>query len=130
MHESTFTRSVNKRLPKSVYSWKVNARYAPGVPDCWYSGPGGDLWVEWKYLPRMPKAHKPKLSALQKAWLNERYDEGREVLVLVGSPEGIAVFEDKAWNQKQQIHKLFSRTELVEWLAARLVGSNSEIEEQ
>ena len=120
MHESTFTRSVNKKLPRTVYAWKVNARYAPGVPDCWYSGPHGDLWVEWKYLPKMPKTHKPKLSELQRNWLNTRYDEGRNVLVLVGSPQGIAIFEDRAWNDKQTIGQLYSRDEIATWMTNKL----------
>ena len=120
MHESTFTRSVNKKLPRVVYAWKVNARYAPGVPDCWYSGPHGDLWVEWKYLPKMPKVHKPKLSELQRNWLNTRYEEGRNVLVLVGSPEGTAIFEHKAWNDKQVTGQLYSRDEIAAWMANKL----------
>lgn len=116
MHESTFTRIVNKKLATHLYAWKINARYAPGVPDCWYSGPGGSLWVEWKYLHKMPQQHKPKLSALQRAWLNARYDEGRKVAVLVGSPEGIAVYTDKSWEEVQPTTKLLSRDEAARWI--------------
>jgi len=120
MHESTFTRAINKKLPTEIYVWKVNARYAPGVPDCWYSGPTGDLWIEWKYLPKMPKRHKPKLSALQSKWLNSRYDEGRNVAVLVGSPEGVAIYEDKAWDDQKSITQLYSRIEIAQWIHSRL----------
>jgi hypothetical protein len=71
----------------------------------------------------MPKALKPKLSELQRHWLNSRYDEGRRVLVLVGSPEGIAVFEDKAWNEKQTIGQLFSKDEAATWITNMLCQS-------
>ena len=68
----------------------------------------------------MPKAHKPKLSELQRNWLNKRYEEGRDVLVLVGSPEGIAIFENKGWNDKQSIDQLFSKEEIAIWLTGKL----------
>jgi len=68
----------------------------------------------------MPKTHKPKLSELQRNWLDTRYEEGRNVLVLVGSPEGIAIFEDKAWNDKQTIGQLYSRDEIATWMTNKL----------
>lgn len=64
--------------------------YRGGTPDVWYSGPRGDLWVEYKWIPRVPKRGTvvPELSALQLDWLTKRKAEGRNVMVIVGAPGG------------------------------------------
>lgn len=102
MNEASVTRAFNKKLPDEIHVWKINARFANGVPDCWYSGPGGDMWVEWKLLPQPPsRAHKPRLSALQERWLNEQYDKGRNCKVVVALPKKqFLLYESKAWSQK------------------------------
>ena len=73
----------------------------------------------------MPKKHKPKLSALQSAWLNQRYDDGRNVAVLVGSPEGIAIYEDKAWDDQKSITQLYSRIEIAQWITDKVAKEKS-----
>lgn len=66
--------------------------YRGGTPDVWYSGPGGDLWIEYKWQT-WPKSNLivPELSPLQNDWLTRRRNEGRRVGVIVGTPKG-AVF--------------------------------------
>jgi hypothetical protein len=99
MNEHGFIRSVNNQLKLlcggSVFVWKIHTTFSGGTPDCWYSGASGDLWVEYKYLPILPRRKKtriiPALSARQLSWLAERYAEGRNVLVVLGSPSGCAV---------------------------------------
>lgn len=88
--ESEFTQAVHRALRKhGIYCWKISDRFRAGVPDAWYSGPGGDLWIEYKYLQRQPRRwYVPKLSELQIAWLNDRHSEGRRVAVVVGCPDG------------------------------------------
>lgn len=123
LNESQYTFSVNRKLSSDLYAWKINAQYAPGVPDCWYSGPFTDLWVEWKYKHKMPKKHKPNCSDQQLQWLNREYDNGRNVLVLVGSPEGIVFYEDKKWNSQHPVGVIYSRNEVVHWLECYLRGT-------
>ena len=82
--------------------------YNGGQADCWYSGHGGDLWVEYKWLARIPPiidlVTKPSpkvdpiLSKLQQDWLNSRYDEGRKVAVIVGWKDGGVIYTSKSWN--------------------------------
>jgi len=89
--ETTFLQSVNKHLPESVYHMKNNNPYLGGVPDVWYSGSGGDLWVEYKFIvlpKRMETVIKIDLSKLQQTWLKDRYAEGRNVGVIVGHKDG------------------------------------------
>lgn len=94
MNEHSFIRSIHKLLPKEVYKWKINDPYQGGVADAYYSGPAGDLWVEYKFIKSLPKRtttviHFTKhLSPLQQTWLKDRHKEGRAVAVVVGSDKG------------------------------------------
>lgn len=100
--ESAFIHSVHKYLPTDVYRMKNFNQYNGGIADCWYSGPGGDLWVEFKYvvLPARPKTSidlTKMLSALQVQWLGDRYVEGRNIAVVVGCKEGGVWFDRRMW---------------------------------
>ena len=85
-------------MPKSLYKVKNNNPFAGGIPDFWYSGPRADLWVEYKFVARVPKAGiKAELSVLQTAWLHDRHKEGRNVAVIVGCKDGGFILRDLAW---------------------------------
>lgn len=91
--ENNFIKGVHARLDPSVYRMKTNNPYIAGIPDYYYSGPGGDLWAEYKFIPKLPATVpvKIELSKLQRHWLEGRHAEGRNVAVIVGSPEGALV---------------------------------------
>jgi hypothetical protein len=76
--------------------------YRSGTADVWYSGNLGDLWVEYKYLRKLPVLAPVRivklLSAQQLLWLNQRYAEGRTVAVVLGSPGNGWVYEKGEWN--------------------------------
>jgi len=128
MNESGYTRTVNQRLPLDIYSWKINAQFAPGVPDCWYSGAARDLWVEWKYLKTMNKHRlKPSLRSKQVEWLRDRYEQGRNVIVLVGSPQGIVAFNDLKWEKSQKVLQVHSRDAIVGFLTRFLRGQDDHL---
>lgn len=95
MNEHSFIRSVHRKLPESIYKWKINDNYEGGVADAYYSGTGGDLWLEYKYIKELPvrgdTVVRTSLSAQQKLWLSRRYNEGRSVGVVIGSPKGIVL---------------------------------------
>jgi hypothetical protein len=88
MNESKFTTKFNKGLPEDIHIWKISDRFSKGVPDCYYSGSSGDLWIEYKYekngLAKQKKRaeYYPNLSMLQKIWLESRYKQGRNVAVI------------------------------------------------
>ena len=76
--ENQFISGVHKHLPLDVYHMKTNNPYIAGIPDCYYSGPGGDLWIEYKFIPKLP-TRVPivvNLSALQLHWLDSRHAAG------------------------------------------------------
>lgn len=87
--ENQFIAGVHKYLP-DVYFEKMNNPYRGGTADVWYSGVLGDLWVEYKFLPKLPRRGLiiPDLSELQKRWIHNRRNEGRRVHVIVGCPAG------------------------------------------
>jgi hypothetical protein len=127
--ETTFTTSVHKHLPQSLYRMKTHNPYMGGIPDVWYSG-NSDLWVEYKFevLPKRETTLIPvTISELQAEWLNKRYSEGRNVAVIVGCKEGGVVLTDRAWNSslnKQDfLGKLMSRQQIAKWIMDRTGGS-------
>ena len=88
MQERHFINKIHKRLSSNIYKWKINDAYHGGVPDVFYSGPGGHCFVEYKYKKELPKRHntfiKFGVTAQQCAWLNARKDEGVPVFVALG----------------------------------------------
>lgn len=98
--ENTFIASVHKHLPHSLYRIKNHNVYNSGQPDCWYSGPAADLWIEYKFVA-LPKRENTMvsidLSDLQKNWISSRAAEGRRVGVIVGCKEGGVWFPNTTW---------------------------------
>ena len=91
MNETGYIKSVHRQLSSDVYRWKINDRFTNGVPDAWYCGHSGSIWVEYKYvdLPaRDDTLVKALLSKNQLQWLRDRYAQNENVAVVVGSPEG------------------------------------------
>lgn len=127
MTESTFTRSVNTKLPQEVYKWKISDRFTAGVPDAYYSGAGGDLWVEYKWVKKLPKLVRPGLSQLQRLWLNARLQEGRNVAVVVGSPQGHIVFTDGEWDDGKEPVTVFSTKQIAQWITNEVTKSLKDI---
>jgi hypothetical protein len=118
--ERRFRQSITKHL-KSLYVWPINDSYHAGVPDHYYSGTGGDLWAEYKYFPTdrdsfdLTKPDKtPKLTVRQQTWLNHRYDEGRQVWVIVGMPSGGVILMDKEWLYPVKVQALLDRKQIAQ----------------
>ena len=103
MTEHAYIRSVHNNIKKyhpAVYVWKINDPYQGGVADCYYSAER-DMWVEYKFVPKLPvRPDTPvriDLSALQQEWLRARHEQGRNVAVVVGSPDGATILPGLAW---------------------------------
>lgn len=102
---------------------KNNNVYCAGVPDVWYSGPGSDLWVEYKFIviPKRPDTLiKIELSELQKTWLKDRENEGRSVGVIVGCAEGGVWFQGLSWDMEIPAEKFRKWVENRATLAGRI----------
>lgn len=109
--ETRFYRSIHKLLPPSVYRVKMSNPYVGGIPDCWYSGVGGDLWIEFKY-------GKNGISALQQDWIVKRRAEGRKVWIITGNKEGGTIqlrsMEKHAQYTKAEIAQLIIKATTIE----------------
>ncbi len=126
MTEAGFTRYIMTRISKDIYSWKISNMYQNGVPDCYFSGPKGDLWVEMKYIlapKRSTTLFKPKLSPLQSAWLNERHDEGRNVGVVLGTNHGCYIYYEPPFDVSINTRQLLlNRKNVIKWIEDETLG--------
>lgn len=134
--ENQFISSVHKYLPPkdTLHREKMNNPYSSGTADWWYSGNKADLWCEYKYLPKLPVRANilPELSELQKEWLAGRYREGRNVAVVVGSPEGAVVYRELEWllplTPAEFRGRALSRQELAVWLVSETTDGGNDVE--
>jgi hypothetical protein len=99
--ETRFYSAIHKLLPPQLHKEKMHNPYRGGTADVWYSGTLDDLWVEYKYLPKVPKTAQidicKLLSPLQQQWIEGRQNEGRNVVVILGTPIGSWVYEGSEW---------------------------------
>ena len=126
--ETTFSKGVLAHIPRNVYHMKNNNPYLGGVPDLWFSGNSADLWVEVKYLPRVPWRDSvvptELLSKLQAQWLERRHREGRQVAVIIGCPDGGVVLPGITWQDEISaasfVARIQSRPALAQWIIERV----------
>lgn len=125
--ESTFIAGVHRHLPKHIYAMKNNNPYVGGIADCWYSA-RKDMWIEYKFIPKIPVRAdiRPDCSALQLEWLKRRYEEGRNVAVIVGCPDGGVIFPDRSWensiSRDEFIRSVKPRADLAKWISMQTGG--------
>jgi len=90
--ESRLIARVHRNLTDVHYE-KNHNMFRGGTPDVFYSGYGGSLWVEYKWIPNTPvRGLSSGLSALQRHWIFCRAREGVNVWVAIGCPGGIAKY--------------------------------------
>lgn len=134
--ENTFIASVHKLLPKTVHAEKMNNPYRSGCADVWYSGAKGDLWVEYKFIAKLPVKSdtvQADLSPLQTKWLRERFHEGRKVFVIIGSPSGGVILAGLTWEKPVPLDEYrkqtITRQSLADWLAANTLGIQNDTDQ-
>jgi len=88
MNEHSFIKSVHRKLPPEIFKWKIHDTFTGGVPDVMYGGPSGILFVEYKYVPKLPVKDstliKTTLAPNQIQWLNRMKDCGQKTAVIIG----------------------------------------------
>lgn len=135
--ESDYWQRLRKKLKGRIYAWKINASYVKGVPDAWLSGFHQDLWVENKRVatdsppPSLDLTdHKKYLSLHQQQWLEERYEEGRHVAVIVFSKVGHLFLNGLDWKTPISRLTFMEKAKTMDELADHLVeilGERSKI---
>ena len=127
--ENSFRASVHRHLPNTVQHDKMNNPYSAGIADDLYCGARADLWVEYKFLPKVPVRADVDpvklLSDLQRDWINERYvrtqeSDERHVAVVIGCSEGGVILTDLAWNHPIKAddfkRRIVPRRGVAEWI--------------
>ena len=130
MNEHGFVKAVHRKLPPSVYKWKIHDTYTGGVPDAMYAGPAGALFVEYKYIPKLPSREdtiiKTGLSPLQIAWLERMCSYKILVAVIIGSNLGGLILTNQEWEKelknKDFIEHGLPTQEVAEWIGKTLLG--------
>lgn len=122
--EGRLIRAINDKLPKRFHSQSMTfgSRSFNGTPDRYYDPEGGvrDLWVEYKALSAMPRDNIAvgNYSALQLAWMDRRWRNGKNVVGIVGLPNRTAVIQHtpKEWRNGTPVNTAMSLEEVAEWI--------------
>lgn len=126
--ENRFIGSVHRHLSRT-YAEKMSNAWRAGTPDVWYSGVRGDLWIEYKYIARIPRSAEilPDLTPRQKRWLNNRFDEGRNVAVVLGTRTGGVIYRNKEWmcplDHVTLTGRIVPRDEIARWIFSQVGAS-------
>lgn len=128
--ENRFIGFIHSKL-KNVHVEKQNNPFRAGTADVWYSGCSGDLWAEYKFIDRIPKSSSilPNLSPRQQKWLSDRYAEGRNVVVILGTPDGGIIYRDLEWmkpmDSEQLAARLIPKADIAKWIFNQVGCSNA-----
>ena len=135
MNEHGFVRSVHRQLSPDIFVWKINDKYAGGVPDAFYAGPARCLFIEYKYV-KLPKRDttlvKTSLSEQQKLWLDRMSGMDKHVALVIGSVLGNIII-DKNWDYPVT-SELFRRhavstKAVAQWISAFCLDQGYDYEE-
>lgn len=127
--------AVHRGLPKDLHkrSNTSGSMTSNGIPDYYYDGPQGDLWVEYKALTAMPRSGlvggvDPKkvgcYSPLQYQWMERRWKNSQyllpvpNVVGIVGLPNRMVVVQTTPteWRERSPITQAISIPEVTAWL--------------
>lgn len=129
MNEHGFIKAVHRHLSPEVYRWKIHDTYTGGVPDAFYMGPAGSLWVEYKYV-KLPKRDTTivtfGLSILQSSWLTKAQMCGQLVAVIVGFERSAVVVTDpqlfKGTTKNQLQDEALSFQLTADWIESHVIS--------
>ena len=95
MNEHSFIRSIHTNMSSDMFVWKIADKYQGGVPDTYYSGPFGYMYIEYKYIQNIPKRSTTKikvaLTELQRSWLRKAQSHNHLAYTVIGSSAGVYI---------------------------------------
>lgn len=120
MNEHSFIKSIHSKINTKVFVWKISDKFQGGVPDAYYSGPTGYMYVEYKYQPKLPTKQETKvkinLSKLQRLWLARAKSHNHLAYIALGSPAGVYITDDiteKDITNKKLIEESITKKEFI-----------------
>jgi len=97
-----------------------------GTPDVFYEGNKGDIWIEYKCIPKWEGRRTVpinKISSNQKLWLTRRIENDLPCAVIIGAEDGKSIILTKThiFNPPDIKHLyenyLKTPTQVAEWIA-------------
>lgn len=129
--ETTFHNGINRHLRKEVYREKTNNPYRGGMPDFYYEGNKGILWVEYKYWVSLPRSGIIEsvydlVTPRQWLWLTRANTNGVNVAVILGYKKGGRVFRigESPLLCGQFKEDLISKADLALWIEGQVYNEN------
>lgn len=97
--QAIFTAKLGLPFDAHYHIEKMNNPYRRGTFDVWYSGFCGDMWIEYKWHPKIySRAIEPGLTTMQKDWGKKQHNLARNVAVVVGIGKlGAVVMRYPVW---------------------------------
>jgi hypothetical protein len=98
VNEHNFIKAVHRYLPSELFRWKIHDTYAGGVPDAFYLGPASALFIEYKYVKKLPARPttilRTSLSKQQELWLNRLHDCSFPGWYVIGAEDRCIIVKD------------------------------------
>ena len=122
MNEHSFIKSVHRYLHPDVYSWKIHDTFTGGVPDAMYVGPNSLLFIEYKYVKKLPKKLttnvRHTLSPLQAQWLDRINGPAKAALVVGVDNTAVILVNDFSANIStlSVLEEGISRQDVANWI--------------
>jgi hypothetical protein len=111
--ERRFIDKVHRRLVAPVWKQSTTGMAGSnGTPDYYYEGLCGALWVEYKgidgFFPKQINllSKNPKLTPLQRRWVDRAYGNDVQVAVILGGDQGGIIFTEGAWGYEHSLSDL------------------------
>ena len=133
--ENGYISSVNRALTTAVYREKTSNPFRKGMPDMYYEGDKGSLWIEfkWRYkiIGELCLTDRMKggfLSHFQSEWLKRAHACGQRVGVIVGSPDGGVILPNLMFQERWTISPatLCTPKEVAQWIQRRTMWKTIE----
>jgi len=126
VNEHSFIKSVHRYLPSDVFRWKIHDTFTGGVPDAMYGGPAGLLFIEYKYVPKLPVKEstliKTSLNAQQIKWLDRLSSFGQRTAVVIGCEDTAIILTDGQWTENisraYYLAHSITRKHVADWIEA------------
>ena len=124
--EGKYIAKVHRALNGSVYHMSNTNPYIGGIPDIYYEGTGGCLWVEYKCIKNWPKKLDctKLLTANQISWLRRAQKNHGNCAMIVGTYDGEGIIlRNLSWEVIQNPSHLTKYTpkEIAQTIALKLL---------
>lgn len=120
--EKNLIQRIVRRLPRDIHSQSMTfgSQSFNGTPDRYFDGTKRDLWVEFKQLKSNPRSGIAvgEYSELQLAWLERRWNAGRNAVGMVGTVEGRVCIQTtpEQWRYGSPVTEALTVQEAAKWI--------------